>query len=35
LDAFAELVGDLKVPSLDLDPHGTPLCRRGRALDRR
>src|SRR5215218_4052625 len=29
LDAFAQLVGDLKVASLDLDPHGTPLCRRG------
>ena len=25
----AQLVGDLKVASLDLDPHGTPLCRRG------
>src|SRR5215218_7499401 len=30
LDTLAELVGDLKVPSLHLDLHGTPLCRRGR-----
>src|SRR5829696_8476375 len=30
LDALAQLIGDLKVASLDLDPHGTPLWRRGR-----
>src|SRR5215208_249774 len=35
LDALPKLVGDLKVASLDLDLHGTPLCRRGRGLDRR
>src|SRR5690349_9781023 len=35
LHAFAQFVGDLKVPSLDLDLHGTPLCRRGLGLDRR
>src|SRR3954454_15757301 len=29
LDLLAQLVGDGKVASLDLDPHGTPLVRRG------